>query len=314
MSLRVGILGAGWAADRHVRAAQTAGLEVTAIASADVTRADAFASRLDIPCVHDSWSEVCADPNVDMVVIATPNALHHEQAMCALAADKHVLVEKPMALTSADGRAMATAARASGLTLAVGHMWRYREEVLRLRREIADGAFGEIVRTHGYGVHAGWGPGGWFTSPELAGGGALIDMGIHAIDTARFLLGDPAPRRVQASIGLGRFGDYPVDDDGLVIVDWDNGTRSLIEFGWWQPRLGGLEAETEVLGKGGSARIWPQPIPPPEGYEHCTIPMYAAQIADVAACCMSGATPRASAEVGLVALEIVEAAYAAAAG
>src|SRR5258705_99739 len=71
--------------------------------------------------------------------------------------------------------------------LMVAHCWRFRDEVRLLRARIAAGELGEIVKTRGYGVHAGWGPSGWFTDPELAGGGALVDMGVHAIDTARFL-------------------------------------------------------------------------------------------------------------------------------
>ncbi|HZZ88904.1 MAG TPA: Gfo/Idh/MocA family oxidoreductase, partial [Caulobacteraceae bacterium] len=158
-----------------------------------------------------------------------------------------------------------------------------------------------------------WGPSGWFVDPALAGGGALIDMGVHAIDTARFLLGDPQPRRVSASIGVGAFGDYAVDDDGLVVIDWEGGVRSLVEFGWNQPLLGGLEAETQVIGTRGAARIWPDMPPLPAGYEHCSLEMYRRQIADVAECCRSGRTPRASAEVGLAALGIVQSAYAASA-
>ena len=101
-----------------------------------------------------------------------------------------------------------------------------------------------------------------------------MDMGVHAIDTARFLLGDPDPDRVCAAIGT-RYaeGRYQVDDDGILLIAWSNGTNSVVESGWWQPHLGGLEADTEVYGTAGYARIWP-PDPPSVDYEHCTQPMY----------------------------------------
>ncbi len=229
----------------------------------------------------EDWASLCAEPDVDLVIIGTPNSLHAEQAIHALDHGKHVLVEKPMATTVADADRMIAAAQRAGRTLAVGHMWRYHPDVIALRDRVAAGEFGRIVRTHGWGVHAGWGPSGWFTDPALAGGGALIDMGIHAIDTARFLLGDPEPARVGASIGIGAFGDYDVDDDGVVTIDWAGGVRSTVEFGWWQPRLGGLEADTRVLGTAGTGRIWTMPLPPPAGYVHCAVPMYATQLADV---------------------------------
>ena len=98
-----------------------------------------------------------------------------------------------MATSLAECDAMRGGRRASGRPLMVAHCWRFRDEVLALRRRIAAGELGEVVKTRGYGVHAGWGPSGWFTDPALAGGGALVDMGVHAIDTARFLLGDPLP-------------------------------------------------------------------------------------------------------------------------
>jgi predicted dehydrogenase len=309
------MIGYGWIASMHVRAARTLGrdvVEVVGVAGHHGDRARAFADDHGITRATDDAEALMADDDVDLVVIGTPNALHAPQALHALANGKHVLVDKPMALSVAEADAMIEAARRADRVLAVGHMWRYRDEVVALHDRIARGELGRVVRTHGHGVHAGWGPSGWFVDPELAGGGALIDMGIHAIDTVRYLLGDPQPLRVRASIGTGEFGDHPVDDDGLVVIDWDQGTRSLVEFGWWQPRLAGLEAETEVLGTGGGARIWPEQPPVEEGYEHCSVPMYAAQLADVVRCCRDGGTPLASAEVGRTALAIVEQAYASA--
>jgi predicted dehydrogenase len=174
MTLRLALLGYGFIGKLHHEAADACQLDVTHICRRD-----------------DDWLSAVRAPDVDAVVIGTPNAFHYPQTMAALEAGKHVLVEKPMAFTTTEAIAMRDAAAASGRTLLVGHMWRYRDEVIATRDRIADGAVGRPVRTRGYGIHAGWGPSGWFTDRALAGGGALIDMGIHAIDTARFLL---APR------------------------------------------------------------------------------------------------------------------------
>src|SRR6202795_2004351 len=121
---------------------------------------------------------------------------------------------------------MIEASVAGGASLMVAHCWRFREEVIAMRDRIAAGELGEVVKTRGYGVHAGWGPTGWFIVPELAGGGALVDMGVHAIDTARFLLGDPDVTSVCATIGT-RYakGRYVVDDDGIVLIRWSKGTK-----------------------------------------------------------------------------------------
>jgi len=294
MTLRLALLGHGFIGTMHHHAADACGLEVTHICRST-----------------DDWHAAVSASDVDAVVIGTPNALHHPQALAALECGKHVLLDKPMALDVQQAREVADAAAAAERTLLVGHMWRYRDEVVAVRDRIESGSVGRPVRTRGYGIHAGWGPSGWFTDPALAGGGALIDMGIHAIDTTRFVLGDPDPVRVRASIGTS-YGDYSVDDDGVILVDWSNGVRSIIECGWWQPRLDGVEADTEIYGTAGYERIWPQftpATPAPADYVHCSLPMYQAQMADFAHCCITGDTPIASAAVGLTAMRIVDAAY-----
>ena len=294
MTLRLALLGHGFIGTMHHHAADACGLYVTRVCRSP-----------------DDWTEAVRAPDVDAVVIGTPNALHHPQAMAALEHGKHVLLDKPMALDTAQAQEIADAAEAAGRTLLVGHMWRYRDEVIATRDRIAAGSVGRPVRTRGYGIHAGWGPSGWFTDPALAGGGALIDMGIHAIDTTRFVLGDPEPLRVSASIGTA-YGEYAVDDDAVVLIEWSNGVRSVVECGWWQPRLDGVEADTEIHGTAGYERIWPQftpAAPPPADYVHCSLQMYTAQMADFAHCCATGDTPVASADVGLTAMRIIDAAY-----
>jgi len=311
VTLRIAVLGYGFIADLHVRAAHECGLTVQAVAGHNAERADVFARSHTIGRATTDWMAAVTADDVDAVVIGTPNALHHRQTMAALGAGKHVLVDKPMATTVADATSMIAAAEAAGRVLLVGHMWRYRDEVIAVRDRVAAGHIGRPIRTRGYGFHAGWGPSGWFTEPSLSGGGALIDMGIHAIDTARFILGDPAPTRVVGSMSTAH-GDYAVEDDGIVLIDWSNGVRSTIEFGWWQQRLDGVEADTELYGTTGHERIWPQftpATPAPPDYIHCSLPMYTAQMADFARCISTGATPIANAQVGLTALSIVELAY-----
>jgi predicted dehydrogenase len=271
-----------------------------------------LAGRHGIPRVTTDWRALAADAEVDAVVIATPNALHAPQAIAFLEAGKHVLVEKPMAPTVAEADAMVAAARGSGAFLMVAHCWRFHPDVQALRARVEAGDLGQIVKTRGYGVHARWGPSGWFTDPALAGGGALLDMGVHAIDTARYLLGDPEPVRVSAAVGT-RYGDYAVDDDAVLLITWSNRTNSVVESGWWQPQAGGLEADTELYGTAGYARVWELTEPPP-GYEHCTQPMYSAQLAEFVDAVTAGRQPRPSGEDGRVVVGIVEQAYASATG
>ena len=166
------------------------------------------------------------------------------------------------------------------------------------------------MRTHGWGVHAGWGPSGWFTDPALAGGGALIDMGIHAIDTARFLLGDPEPSRVGSVDRRSVSSATTVDDDGVVTIDWNGGVRSTVEFGWWQPRLGGLEADTE----GARHRRHRPHLDDAAASAGRLRPLRGADVSPPSSptsllACRTGAEPIASSAVGRTALSIVEQAY-----
>jgi predicted dehydrogenase len=306
--VRVGLLGSGWIMDFHARAVlEHPRGELVAAASWREPSLAAFAGRHGIPRTTTDWEQLAADPSIDAVVIGTPNALHAPQAIACLRAGKHVLVEKPMARTLTEAEAMNAAADEGGALLMVAHCWRFHADVRRLRDRIEAGELGEVTKTRGYGVHAGWGPSGWFVDPDLAGGGALLDMGVHAIDTARFLLGDPVPQRVCATIGT-RYGDYLVDDDGILLIRWSDGTSSLVESGWWHPHRGGLEAETEVYGTGGYARIWDF-TEEPEGYEHCAQPMYTAQMAEFIDAVVEGRQPRPSGEDGAVVMDVVEQAY-----
>jgi predicted dehydrogenase len=306
--IRVALLGSGYVQEFHARAVhEHPSAELVAVANWREQSANALAERYAIPRATTNWNEIVEATDVDAAVVATPNALHAPQSVALLRAGKHVIVEKPMATSVAECDEMIDASHASGALLMVAHCWRFRDEVRAMRERVASGELGEVVKTRGYGAHATWGPEGWFVDPALAGGGALVDMGVHAIDTARFLLGDPTPNRVCAAIGT-RYGTYQVDDDGVLLITWSNGTNSVVESGWWQPRVGGLEADTEVYGTKGYARIW-DPEPPSEDYKHDTQPMYTAQMAEFLGAIAEGRQPRPSGEDGRVVMQVVEDAY-----
>ena len=202
--LRWGILATGGIAHAFTSDLQTAGLDVAAVGSRSAESAQRFADEFGIPRAHGSYDELAADPDVDIVYIATPHPAHAENAIAMLDAGKHVLVEKPFTLTAAEAAAVRDAARRNGL-LAMEAMWtRYLPHMVRVRGLIADGALGE-VRTvfadHTQKITAD--PTHRLNALEL-GGGALLDLGIYPLSFAWDILG--APTSVQAAARLAETG------------------------------------------------------------------------------------------------------------
>jgi predicted dehydrogenase len=289
------------------------------VLSRSAERGQAFASEHGGVAFTDLSELLAARP--DVLVVALPNSQHVPVARAAFAAGVDVLLEKPMATTAAASSELSALATSTGRVLMVGHMWRYDPQARWLRDQVASGELGEIVKTKGYGIHVDWGPSGWFTDPELAGGGALIDMGVHAIDTARFLLGDPQPKSVFAQLGV-RYSEGPLDDHGILVITWEGGTTSLIESGWWNPHMDGAEASTQLFGTAGYGRLFPTGSVVGRGdgrvsntpdfpfrSEHCDQSIYDAQMVAFLEDCRLRRVPEASAAAGEVVMRICEAAY-----
>ena len=321
-SVNVALIGAGYISDYHARGllAQP-GVKISAVCGLGETAIAAFARKYNIDEYTEDVSTLFGRSDIDAVVISTPNKFHAPYAIDFLNHGKDVFLEKPMAMNPAEGRQIADAVKANKQLVMVGHMWRFDEEVQFLRQVIDEGRIGRIVKTKGYGIHENWGPGGWFVQKELAGGGALADMGVHAIDTVRYLLGDPVPRQVFAKIGT-YYGDYDVDDTGIIMVQWDNGTTSVIESGWWHPHMDAPEAGTQLFGTRGYASLFPTLLkfkvaarhgefraPMPEKSEHCDQSMYTRQMAYFVQCIRERIQPAPGLAEGQVILDIVDAAY-----
>jgi len=322
--IRVGLLGFGFIGGLHSRAVTNCpDTELSGVWTLPGKTLEDFEARFPGKRVYSSPEEMAADPAVDAVVVGLPNKLHFPQAKLFLESGKHVLVEKPMAMDLVEANEMAAMASRLGLALMVGHMWRFDREFLAVKELLDSGRLGEVVKTKGYGIHMNWGPAGWFVERELAGGGALVDMGVHAIDSVRFLLGDPEPASVYAVIGT-HFGDYDVDDTGVLVINWKNGVVSMVESGWWHPHMDGVEASTQVFAKKGYARVFPtmgriageeRPWRPrfPVREDHCDQHIYDGQMQEFADAINEGRQPAPGTPEGLVVMKICDAAYRSAA-
>ena len=321
--MKIAFAGAGYIINIHAQAAQAQkDVELFAVVEKYSDKSAALAQKYGIQKQYETVEQMLKAGGVDALVIGTPNFLHAPQAIAALHAGVHVMVEKPMAMNTRQAEKMMNASTKTGAKLMVAHCWRFDEDVRWLKKQTR--RLGKIVRTKGYGVHSHWGPSGWFTKKQLAGGGALADMGIHALDTARYLLGDPQPVSVYAKLGT-YYKNFDVDDTGVILVEWDNGTTSYIESGWWQPHADGPEAATQLYGTKGFGQLFPTRLEIPNikeqkvelvesGFEfprleHCPQSMYDAQIAYFINCIRKNKTPNPGGMEGLMNMKIIEATY-----
>lgn len=319
MTLRLGFAGNGYIARIHATAAHAAGARIASVANHRAESRAAFAERFGVERQFDSVPEMLAGGGIDGLVVCTPNACHAPETIAALAAGIPVLVEKPMAMNTDEAAAMHRASVGASVPLMVAHCWRFDAEARWLRAQVLEGKLGRIVRTKGYGVHVNWGPKGWFTQKAFAGGGALADMGIHALDTVRYLLGDPAPSRIYASVGT-HYREMDVDDTGVIVVTWADGTTSSIESGWFQPQADGPEAATQLYGTLGYGRIFPTELRPVEGepvdpgfvfprQPHCLPEMYETQMRAFLDAIASGVVVDGTAAESVVNARIMDAMY-----
>ena len=320
--IKIAFIGSGYIQNYHAKGLkEQKDVELTTVVDIDLNAAKDFATKYGIPETTDDVLSLTTNKNIDAVIISTPNKFHAPYAIEFLKNGKDVFVEKPMAINSIVGEIMVEVAEEHKQLIMVGHMWRFDTEVNFIKDKIDAGELGKIIKTKGYGIHENWGPTGWFVEKELAGGGALADMGVHAIDTVRYLLGDPLPKQVYAKIGT-YYGDYDVDDTGVIMITWDNGATSVIESGWWQPHTDGPEAATRLFGTDGYASVFPTVIKTkngdcpgeykplmPEREEHCDQIIYTQQMEHFVNCIRKRSQPIPGYKEGLEVLKIVDAAY-----
>lgn len=227
-------------------------LEVVALCDIKREKAERIAAEHHIPFVYADYREMLAEQELDIVDICTPNLLHSQVAVAALQAGAHVFCEKPDAVSPEEAQRMADAAVEAGKHLMVMRNNRFSPQAQFLKRYIEEGHAGEI-----YTGRCGWlrrrgipGKGGWFTTKEQSGGGPLIDLGVHFIDLAIWLMGNPRPVAVSGATYTkfannelsdsihSSFGEkqengtFDVEDLATGFIRFDNGATLQLEFSW----------------------------------------------------------------------------------
>lgn len=251
--LKVAVIGAGAIARNHVQGYRNAGAEVLAICDVNPAALEKAKTEMNIPAGFTDIKKILGDKAIAAVSICTPNALHCEMTVAALKAGKHVLCEKPMALEPRQAEEMVKAARKADRVLMLGHNNRFTPEVQQVNRMREQGLLGEvyhakasIIRRRGIP-----GLGGWFTTRAKSGGGPLIDIGIHAIDRAWYMMGKPRPvavsgicynkfgRDIEKYVCVGMWagprkldGVMDVEDFAAALIRFDNGATMQVEVSW----------------------------------------------------------------------------------
>lgn len=164
---------------------------VSALSRRDIQRARQSAAEFKIPHAFASVSELCACSDVDAVLVTTPDALHRDDVLESVRHGKPVLCEKPMAMNASEAREMVAAARAGGVMLGVAHVMRFHQSVKWFRDQVARRRFGNpVVARADFLAPLMSSERTWINDPKLATGGPIADIGVHCIDSLRFVLGD----------------------------------------------------------------------------------------------------------------------------
>lgn len=247
-NVRVGIIGAGSIAQyAHIPNYQKLeGVEVVALADIDAKTLKEAAAKFGVKKTYADYKKMLSAEKPDAVSVCTPNAFHAAPTIAALKAGAHVVVEKPIAMNAQEGRQMVEAARKAKRLLMVAFNNRWRADVQYLKQTVNAGALGDIY--YGEAVYMrrsgipGWGA---FVDKKMSGGGPLIDVGVHMLDMALFLMGHPKPVAAFGATatafgkrpGFGGMGQwdrekFTVEDFGVGLVRFANGAMLLLKASW----------------------------------------------------------------------------------
>ncbi|MBE3559885.1 MAG: Gfo/Idh/MocA family oxidoreductase [Ktedonobacteraceae bacterium] len=250
--VRIGMLGCGFLATFYMQGlAEVPGQQVVVVYGRDKRKAAAFAEHWHIPESSDDMEAVAARQDIDLLIIALPNALHLPAAQLAARHKKNVACTKPLARNAEEARQMLEAVREAGVLHCYGETEVFSPAVMRAKALIDEGSIGRVLTVRSREAHAGpHAPHFW--DAEQSGGGAIIDMGCHTIEAARYFIGkNIKPVEVLAWGDLMVHKDKTTaEDNAVVLLRFENGALGQSEISW--TARGSLDLRNEIYGTEGS--------------------------------------------------------------
>ena len=329
---KVAVFGAGFIANIHLESYTrfVHDAEVVAIYGRTKERAEALALQYGVPGIYDDMDQLLEECEVDVVDICVPNYLHHDVCMKAATHGKHVICEKPLAMTLEEADEMIEACESRGLKLMYAEELCFAPKYERVRQMVEQGAVGDVYMLKQGEKHDG--PHSkWFYSKETAGGGVMMDMGCHALAWFRWMNRGVAVKNVYADMKtVFHKAITDCDDNAICIVEFENGVTGIAETSWAKP--GGMDDRIEIYGnkgvvyadlfrgnsaltystdgygyaaeKAGSTKGWTFTI-----FEEAFNQGYPQELAHFIECVRTGAEPKVTAKDGREVLKMIYAAY-----
>jgi predicted dehydrogenase len=340
--LKIAIIGCGDIARKiHIPAYLKNGgkAEIVALYNRTREKADACAAEFGISRVFTDCPEMLEKVRPDAVSVCVCNSLHAEYAEAALKAGANVLCEKPPGISVSDAERMEKAARESGKILSYGFQYRHAPEVVLLKKYIDAGELGDIYAARALFLRRRGIPGwGVFTNKELQGGGPLIDLGVHALDTVLYLMGYPKPVSVLGACyqkignreGVGLLGKwdwkhFSVEDFARGMILFEGGQSVILETSFALNIQPGETLQLSLMGDKGGADLFPVTLLHKSGmplriygekhgvltdvcpvhYVNPDIGSHELEIGDFIECCITGTQPRSTAREGVLLQKII---------
>jgi len=244
--VRIGLMGGGFSAHLHAKGySETPNAELVAVAAKE--GAEKLAKEYGMKAWYTDYMDLVERDDIDAVSVCLPNKFHMPATIAVAESGKHVMCEKPIAITLEEADAMIDATKKAGVKLFLAETVRFIPSFLRVKELVEEGAIGKVFMFKGHSSHPGpHSP--HFLDPEIAGGGAFMDIGIHYVDLFRWYTGKEVKR---VYVEMGTFEkDTELEDNGFMLLRNEDDVIDCITVSW--STKGEISARVEVFGTGGT--------------------------------------------------------------